>query len=290
MPNPPEMGRAAVTLSNGRRLAYACYGAENGAPVVYCHGGLSSHYDIAFADDRARERGVRLIAIDRPGIGESGRATGRRVADWGRDIDELTTSLGVDRFAVLGWSAGGPFALACAVSMPSRVRRTVTVGGMAPLENGQSASQLGLAMDRLLFPMCRRAPVAARMLLSMSKAIPRRALHRQLLRALTSQADRSVVAAMTPSEATRDLREAMRHGSMGIVDDYVVVGGDWGFRPEEVPGPVTMFQGDEDRLLPLSHAQSLAHRLPVVRMEIVAEAGHFLIHTHLDQVLSELVA
>jgi pimeloyl-ACP methyl ester carboxylesterase len=278
-----------VALRNGRRLAYVIYGAETGAPVIYCHGGLSSHSDLAFADERARDLGVQLIAIDRPGIGESGRAIGRSVADWADDVGALTTLIGVDRFSVLGWSAGGPFALACAAGLAARVDRTATVGGMAPLENGQSAGQLGLAMDRLLFPLCRRHPHQARLLLSLSKALPSRALHRQLLKALTSPADRSIVAAMTPAESTRDLKEAMRHGPIGIVDDYVVAGGDWRFRPEEVPGPVTMFQGDEDLLLPMAHAESLVRRLPGGRMEVVAGAGHFLLHTHLDRVLETLV-
>jgi pimeloyl-ACP methyl ester carboxylesterase len=279
-----------VSLHDGRRLAYAVYGAEAGAPVVYCHGGLSSHSDLAFADARARDRGVRLIAIDRPGIGESGRATGRSVADWANDVGELTTLIGVDRFSVLGWSAGGPFALACAAGLATRVDRTATVGGMAPLQGAQSADQLGLAMDRLLFPLCRRHPHRARLLLSLSKAAPSRVLHRQLLKALTSPADRSVVAAMTPAESTRDLKVAMRHGTMGVVDDYVVVGGEWRFRPEDVSGPVTMFQGDEDLLLPMAHAESLAQRLPAGRLEVVQGAGHFLLHTHLHRVLDALVA
>ncbi len=277
-----------VSLPGGRTLAFASYGAAAGVPVVYCHGGLSSHSDIAFADERARRLDVRLLAVDRPGIGDSSRVAGRSVADWAGDVGELTRQIGVDRFAVLGWSAGGPFALACAAGLPDRVKSTATVGGMAPLDAAHPARELGLATDRLLFPLARRAPLAARVLLSASKGMPNRALQRQLLRAL-SPADRDVVAAMTPAEVTRDLRAAMRHGSRGVVDDYAVVGGDWHFRPEDVPGPVTVFQGEQDVLVPLAHAQAMAARLPAGRLEVVAGAGHFLLHTHFERVLAALV-
>jgi pimeloyl-ACP methyl ester carboxylesterase len=287
VPVPEDEQIHTASLEGGRRLAYATYGDPAGAPVVYCHGGLSAHSDIAFADDRARQLGVRLLAVDRPGIGESSRAGGRSVADWAGDVGELTLQIGVDQFAVLGWSAGGPFALACAAGLPDRVTVTATVGGMAPLDDTHRAKDLGLAMDRLLFPLSRRAPSLAALLLSVSKVMPNKALQRQLLRALPAS-DRAVVAAMTPAEVTQDLRVAMRHGPRGVVDDYVVTGGDWHFRPEDVAGPVAMFQGDEDVLLPMAHAESLAGRLPAGRLEVVAGAGHFLLHTHLERVLAAL--
>ncbi len=285
---PAALPSSTVSLPDGRRLAYEAYGAPGGFPVLYHHGGLSSHSDISFAEGDARGRGVRIVAVDRPGIGESDRRRDRRVVDWAADVEALTAALGIDEFAALGWSAGGPFALACAAGLGPRVLRTVTVGGMAPLDDGHTASQLGLGVDRLLFPLTRRAPWAAGAVLRLSGVVPARAAQRRLVKSLPSASDRRIVAALDPAEWGRDLRLAMRHGPHGLVDDYVVLGQDWGFRPEDISGPVTVVQGDQDELVPMAHARRLAGRLPAGRLEVVAGAGHFLLHTHLAEVLDTL--
>jgi pimeloyl-ACP methyl ester carboxylesterase len=278
-----------VVLPDGRHLAYHDVGAPRGTPIVYCHGGLSAHSDIDFAAAVAAERNVRIIAAARPGIGDSDRLAHRQVVDWALDVAALTAELEVGEFSVLGWSAGGPFALACAAALGSRVVRTATVGGMAPLEPPLSARQLGLAVDRILFPLAKRARWLASAVVRASSLMPPKTLHRSLVRSLPSAADRAVAAAMTPAEAAADLAEATRHGPHGIVDDYVTVGSYWGFTPAQVTGTVTLFQGEEDTLLPREHAESLATRLPDGRLEIVPAAGHFLLHTHLDLVLDALL-
>jgi pimeloyl-ACP methyl ester carboxylesterase len=68
------------TLPGGRRIGYATYGDPGGAPVLYCHGGLSSHGDIAFADEAAKQHGLRIVAADRPGIGREDGAVADRVS------------------------------------------------------------------------------------------------------------------------------------------------------------------------------------------------------------------
>ncbi len=277
-----------VGLPGGRTLAYAEYGAPDGAPVLYCHGGLSSHSDVAFAGPAAAQRGVRLVAPDRPGIGSSGRCRGRTVADWAGDVAVLADHLGLDGFSALGWSAGGPFALALAAGLGARVRAVALVGGMAPLEPPLSAADLGLAADRRLFPLAGRSPGRAAATLWLLAHLPRRVVFRQMARGLPSAADRAVVGAMTLHQATDDLRGAAAHGVGGLVDDYAVAGGSWGFRPEDVAAPVTLFQGAEDTLVPMAHAEHLAGRLPQGRLVVVPGAGHFLLHTHLDDVLGAL--
>ncbi len=285
-----EIRTDLLVLPSGRGLAFHDIGARSGTPVFYCHGGLSAHSDIDFAGSTAAGRSVRIVAAARPGIGDSDRLADRRVNDWADDMAALATHLGIDEFSVLGWSAGGPFALACAATLGSRVRRTATVGGMAPLEPPLSSGQLGLRVDRMLFPLARRAPWLATLVVRASSLMPPKMVHRSLARSLPSAADRAVAAAMTPQEASVDLAEAMKHGPHGIVDDYRILGRDWGFTPAEVVGPVTLFQGEQDTLMPRAHTESLAARLPDARLEIVDGAGHFLLHTHLDQVLDVLVS
>jgi pimeloyl-ACP methyl ester carboxylesterase len=94
---------------------------------------------------------------------------------------------------------------------------------------------------------------------------------------------------MSPADVADGLDDALRHGPGGIADDYAVLGAGWGFEVEDVGGPVTLFQGAADTLLPRSHAEALAAQLPSGRLEVVEGAGHFLLRPHLGRVLDVLV-
>jgi pimeloyl-ACP methyl ester carboxylesterase len=290
MGTPREGASGIFTLPGGRRIGYAMYGDPGGSPVLYCHGGLSSHGDIAFADEAAKKHGLRIVAADRPGIGDSDRLLHRDVAGWAEDVAVFSRGLGLDTFTVLGWSAGGPYALACGARLPSRVEKVATVGGMAPLEAPNTARQLGLPVDRLMFPTSRRSRSVASALMWSSEHMTKKVLYRQLMRSLSSQADRAIMGSLSPDESVADLVEALRHGPHGVVDDYATVGSPWGFEPEQVGVPVTMFHGSEDNLVPRAHAESLVARLPSARLEIVDHAGHFLLHDHFDHVAAALAA
>ena len=284
-----EQFEGVVRLDGGRRLGFHMFGDHAGTPIVYCHGGLSSGFDVAFADGIARELGVFVVAPDRPGIGESFRKMPRRVADWPSDVERLCDHLGIGRFSVIGWSAGGPFALACTLQLGDRIRRTATVGGMAPIRDKITVRQLGLAVDRVLFPLATRAPLLAQLALACSSTGSDSALQRRLLRGLPSTSDKAVVSALSAHDAVAPWRGALRHGSRGLVDDYVVTGSDWGFKLHEVTAPVTVFQGEQDTIVPMAHAQALADRLGAGSLEVVADAGHFALHLATKRVLRALI-
>jgi pimeloyl-ACP methyl ester carboxylesterase len=216
---------------------------------------------VAFADDAALERGVRIVAPARPGIGSSDRCRDRCVADWASDMSALVAALGIDHFSVLGWSAGGPFALAVAAGLAPLVVHTATVGGMAPLRSPLSARQLGLILDQVLFPLAARNRSLAAVVVRVSALAPTGVERRVLLCSLPPE-DRAVVEKMSPADVADGLHDALRHGPGGIADDYAVLAAEWGFELADVGGPVTVFQGAADTLLPMSHAEALAARLP----------------------------
>jgi pimeloyl-ACP methyl ester carboxylesterase len=275
-------------LPDGRRIECHSYGDPGGFPVLYFHGGLSAPVDVAFADDAARERGVRIVAPARPGIGSSDRCRDRCVADWAADMSAVVATLGLERFSVLGWSAGGPFALAVAAGLAPLVVHAATVGGMAPLRPPRSARQLGLRLDQVLFPLAARSRSLAALVVRTSALAPADTERNMLLRALPPE-DRAVVEKMTPAVVAAGLRDATRHVAGGIADDYAVLAAEWGFELADVGGPVTVVQGAADTLLPMSHAEALAAQLPSGRLDVVEGAGHFLLHTHLGRVLDVLV-
>lgn len=284
------------TFTGGRRIAWSEYGAPDGVPVVWNHGGLSCRLDAARAHGPAGEVGARIIAPDRPGIGWSERDRGRTVASWGADVEALADHLGLERFAVLGWSAGGPHALSCAAAAPDRVTRVATCGGMAPLRDRADIKQLGLAVDRIAFPLARRAPWLAARLVSLASGRrgPEKAKE-QMLHAL-GETDRAVLADWPAEDVVGwegDRVATFANGPDGTVDDYRAVGApDWGFAFADVDAHVDCWQGADDELVPRAHAERLVGLLPDAELHIVEGSGHFVPAQpdRLTEVLRTLIA
>ena len=276
----PPGGVSFVTLAGGRRLAWTSYGDPEGLPVIWNHGGLSCRLDAARAGVPATEVGVRVIAPDRPGIGWSERDPVRTVVSWGADVEALADQLGLDRFAVLGWSAGGPHALSCAAAIPDRVTRVATCGGMKPLRDRSDTKQLGLAVDRILFPLSRRAPwLAARIVsLASGRRGPEKA-KQQMLHALGAT-DRAVLSDWPAKDVVGwegDRVATFANGVHGTVDDYRAVGAaDWGFALGAVTQHVDCWQGADDDLVPMAHAERLVESLPDAELRVVQGSGHFI--------------
>ena len=89
-------------------------------PIFHCHGSGSSRLEVKLLAAAAVSQGVRLIGLDRPGIGHSDPKTGYQLLNWPDDVGEVADQLGIERFAIEGISAGGPYALACEVLCSTR--------------------------------------------------------------------------------------------------------------------------------------------------------------------------
>jgi pimeloyl-ACP methyl ester carboxylesterase len=147
-----------ILLTDSRRLAYCDYGPLTGFPVFYFHGTPGSRLEAQLADQAARQHDIRLLALDRPGIGRSDLQPGRKLLDWPQDMAATADQLGLDRFGVIGFSGGGPYALACAYALPERLNFVALVGSWAPVA---AESELWAAMaplDRFFGRLSRRAP------------------------------------------------------------------------------------------------------------------------------------
>jgi hypothetical protein len=112
--HPMNASHGQIQLDDGRRLGYAEYGDPKGKPMLYCHGLPASRLEAAFCDTAAKQLGIRIVAVDRPGYGLSDFQAQRLMSGWPDDVLQLTGILGIERFAVMGVSGGGPYALACA--------------------------------------------------------------------------------------------------------------------------------------------------------------------------------
>lgn len=279
-----------VETADGRTLAWSEVGDPTGAPAVWCHGGLSGRTDASWAAAGAIAAGVRLITIDRPGIGESTRDRGRTVAGWADDVAHVTDAIGLPRFCVVGWSAGGPHALACAARLPERVLATATIGSMEPVRDRAARRALGLRVDRMLIPLARHAPWLARGVLAASSRMSPERQKRVLLRAL-ADADRTVLEPLPAEEVVGSTLRAAEAGTAGIMDDYRAFGAPgWGFDLDRIAGPVRCWQGADDAAVPVAIGRRLAGAIPRAELELVPDAGHFLVAEHGAAVLSRLLA
>jgi len=279
-----------ITLSDGRDLAYEEYGDPGGTPVLSFHGGLSSRLDAAPADGAARALGVRLISPDRPGMGRSTYQEGRRLLDWPGDVVQLTAVLDIDRFAVMGWSCGGAYAAACAARLGGRVTAAALLASAVPLD--QFGTTRGLtADDRMLLFLVRRAPWLAAALMRLTiGAASDTLLFKEVARSFPP-VDRAVLTEQpSPSQAVAFVRESMRHGTKGGLQDYRIFGDPWGFELEEITAPVHLWEGSDDHTGPPAYREFLLRHIPRVDLTLVPNEGHLsLLPHHARSILQELL-
>ena len=255
---------------------------------MWFHGGLSSSVEVEFLDRAARVSGVRIIGLDRPGIGGSTLSKVEPLDRWAALVGECADRLGIGAFSVAGWSAGGPYALACSLRLGDRVRSATTVAGMYPVVDRNRRRELGVLVDRLLLVLAHSSPALARMALEPFRLLPE-AVVWSVTRASAPRAERTDLLPGSRGVVTRMLREAVRDGARGVVADYRRIGTDWGFRLSEVVEPITVLQGRADGMLPPSHAELLAAELPNAKLVMIDGASHFLPLTDPDAILQTLL-
>src|SRR5438105_813270 len=153
---PPRL-EGIITLDDGRRLGFAEFGPARGRAVFWLHGTPGARRQIPEeARVVAEELGVRIIGLDRPGVGASSPFLYSSFLDFTVDVAEVADRLGVDRFAMIGLSGGGPYVLACAYAMPDRVTAAGVLGGVAPTKGDDA---LGGGLVGRLAPLGRLADV-----------------------------------------------------------------------------------------------------------------------------------
>ena len=284
---PEDRECLTVRLRDGRTVAYAQYGAPDGAVIVNAHGGLACRLDVASADEAARLAGVRVISPDRPGIGGSDACPGRTVLDWADDVCEVMDLLAVDTFAVMGWSMGGQYAAALAAAMPARVTRLAIIAGALPLTEPGVFARLPL-MDRTYTRLSQRSPWLARMCFRTmgftARAAP--ALYGKLAAAELGPADGNVLREEGFDVFARMSAEALRRPD-GVVEDYRVWIMPWGFTPEQIVMPADVWAGENDQLVDPDWQHELASRMTDATLHI-RPGGHFMAHLHYREIFERL--
>jgi pimeloyl-ACP methyl ester carboxylesterase len=201
----------------------------------------------------------------------------------------LTDALGIDRFAVLGYSAGAPYALACAAGCGSRVTVVALMAGAGPIDDRDGATEGMAPSDLQMTELSMHNPgEAARQLRIqrlVSRLAPRLALRH--IAAEVSPPDRDALAHDTGRAVLRSFVESMRHGTVGVIDDHRLSATPWNLPWSQIRVPVHLFYGDLDNYVPLHHADDIMRRLPAGsgHLNRFAGVGHFSITTKIGEIL-----
>lgn len=280
-----------VTLRDSRRIAIAEFGTPSGAPVFYFHGFPASRLEAQLVHRAAVGEHVRLVALDRPGFGHSDFRPGT-LADWPGDVVEVADELDLHRFAILGVSGGGPFALACAAELTTRVSATAIVGALGMTIVTEDFARLDM-FARTSFRLARSAPALSRGFNRVLAAVLRRRpdLLSSLLAAEMPAPDREVLG--DPEvEATlaASLREALRAGSRGASHELRVLARPWNFDVTAIRVPCYLWHGEQDSTVPVEMGRRLASLIPGCSATFLPGEGHFSLPVrHGDTVLKALL-
>ena len=267
-------------LSDGRQLGYAEFGDPQGIPAFHFHGFPGTRLTGRLHAEDAAAAGVRLISPDRPGMGLSDFQPRRRICQWPHDVSELADALGIARFAVLGLSGGGPYALACASEIPQRITMCGVISGMVPIDYAMRAENVKRT-NVALFRMARRTPWLLHPViwLVLGRISDNEQAMRKTLRAsfgeLPSQDRELMEDPCIERIVIDDAMEVHRHGSKGCAHELKLYGRDWGFRLEDIDcDNILLWHGELDVNLPADAMRKLVAQIPNCRATFYPDEAH----------------
>ena len=277
------------SLPDGRKLGYAEIG--EGSPVIYFHGTASSRLEINLLRQLTQKH-LKLIAIDRPGYGLSTYRPRRTLEDFNSDVNALIDHIGLEHFAVLGWSGGGTFALTYIANNQDRVSQVLIVATPNLPFDPSTAHNLPLA--RYLMKLTFIGKIAIRQ------------LQRELLQAagkpeafLATPQGRHLLHGATKRDLEffhdpdwmklmyRAMVEAFRQGEesiKAIVDEHRLFLRPWNLPFDKIDGNrLHIWHGNDDLTCRVTNAYSLAKTIPNANLEVFKDAGHYVMYDHLER-------
>jgi pimeloyl-ACP methyl ester carboxylesterase len=272
-----------LELRDGRRLRYYDTGpdaTEELLPVVWHHGTPNIGLPPEPLFPAAERLGIRWIGYDRPGYGGSTRRLDRDVASAAADVGAIMDGLGIDRFAVMGHSGGGPHALACACLLPDRVSAAVLGSSLAPFDaDGLDYFDGMIASGIAALAMAAEGRDAK-------------------TRFETSGAEYDPE--FTPADLAAlegpwrwfgsVVGPALAGGPDAAIDDDLAYVAPWGFDPADARCPVLLIHGGRDGIAPPAHGRWLAGHIPDAELRLYPDDGHVSVMTHAEDALAWLAA
>lgn len=287
-----------LTLDDGRTLEHLEGGDPDGFPLVYHSGTPSAAVEDPGIWAAARRLGLRVVTYSRPGYGHSTPRGGPDhlvapvLAD-ATDTAALLDHLGIGDFVTLGWSGGGPRALACGAAMPGRCKAVSVLAGVAPYGVDGLDWLAGMGEENV---RDFEAVVAGREVyrpIAVQQAAELGSVTADDIVAafgdLVDEVDAGALTGEFADVVAASFRRAMEQGPVGMVEDNLQIVAPWGFDVGELAVPVSVWQGEHDRMVPYAHGQWLAAAVPGARARLFADEGHISLVARIDEILADLV-
>ena len=283
-----------IAVGDDRQIGFAEFGDPQGRAIFWLHGTPGARRQIPMeARVYAEKRQIRLIGIDRPGIGSSTPHQYDTVFAFADDLRTMADILGIDQMEVIGLSGGGPYTLACAAGMPDRVVAAGVIGGVAPTTGpdaiaGGVMGSVGLRVAPLLQVAGGPIGLAASVLIRLVRPLASPAA--DLYGRVSPEADRRLLAL---PEIKAMFLDDLLHGSRKQLSaplaDVLLFSRDWGFRVSDIEVPVRWWHGDADHIVPFAHGEHMVDLLPDAKLFVLPGESHLGTLGEAEQVLTTLL-
>jgi pimeloyl-ACP methyl ester carboxylesterase len=283
-----------VRTGDGRDLEVLRSGQPDAYPLLWFGGTPTEASGIPHVTRAVINKNWQLVSYSRPGYAGSTVQPDRTVADAAEDAVAVLDQLGLDRFVTLGWSGGGPHALACAALLPDRCAAAASLGGVAPYDaegldwvDGmapENHAEFGAAVES------RRALTTYLEEQAMELANVTGDDVTAALGDLVSAVDRSALTGELAESIAATMSRAVSAGIAGWRDDDVAFVKDWGFDPSSITTPVSIWQGRQDRMVPFTHGQWLADHIRGAGLYLEPDQGHLSLFAQSPRIVDDLEA
>jgi len=279
-------------LRDGRILGFSDLGDSEGFPIFYFHGFPSSRLEALAGDEIATKNKVRLIAVDRPGIGLSDMKPQRTLLDWPDDVQELADALQIDKFSALGISGGGPYLMSCAFKIPDRIITCGSVCGLGPVNSPWNIDGMSV-VNRFGLTLSKNVPWAASLFVGSLSPLMQ-FFPETVLNIMSGDAPECDKIALKETEfmsiMVKAAQEAFQKGTTGLSQDLIIYGSNWGFDLSKIQVPVKIWHGEIDTVVPVIFGKYFEETIPNCKAVYFEDEGHIsIVPNHFSEFIEELV-
>lgn len=282
-----------TVLPDGREVEYLVEGDPDGFPLVFHHGTPGAAVPYPRVAAAAADRGLALVMASRPGYGGSTARPQRTVGDVASDIAGVLDDLGAQDFISLGWSGGGPHALACAAMLPERCRAAAIGAGLAPFDAEGLQFFEGMAQENVTeWTAALDGSDALRPLLELEAAKFRAVAVEEVAEALgdlASPADKAYATGEFASRLLASVNRGVAHGIDGWIDDDLAFIRPWGFDLADITVPVSIWHGTADWTVPFAHGKWLAVNVAGAVPHLYDNEGHLSLWSQVEVIFDDLI-
>jgi len=289
-----ELTRHSLTTADGRHLEYGTIGNPEGQTVVFHHGTPGCVFTFLQYQELLTMGDFFVVTYSRAGYGQSSRKEGRTIGDVVSDIDAILDQEGRSSYVSVGWSGGGPHALACA-ALDSRCTGALSVAGVAPTDADFDWTE-GMGQANIdEFELAKvGGPEYEQHAREAGETFKGATVDNviDLFGDVMSDVDKAAWAPLHLRErAAMEYAHAFASGGDGFFDDDRAFLKPWGFSPEAIRVPVSLWYGSNDLMVPSSHGDWLTKAIPDARAHYFAEDGHMSIWlNHLDAIAADIAS